>query len=283
MSLRSLMLCAALLAITPIVSAGNLAEVRKQIESSLSVSGQIRIDAAGNVLDYTLDQPEALPKGITDMIERLAPQWTFEPVELAGNTVSRSRMNLLFVASKLDDGNVRIELRSASFDAELPENERIAIGRRGRMPDYPDQLMAMDVHGTVYLKLQIGRDGKVMNIDATHVNLRTLGSESEMARWRRLFTQSCIKAVRGWTFTPPTAGEEANAPFWIGTLPVAFTLNRAERPQPGRWETYVPGPRKLVPWADSVGITADNSDALPPNQLHTSSGGRRLITPLGGG
>lgn len=280
MSFRSLLLCLALFAISPLAIGADLAEVRRQIESSLLVQGTIRIDAAGHVQGYTLDQPERVPKGIAAMIERMAPAWTFEPVALADGTVSRSRMSLLFVAKKQDDGKMRIELRSASFEAELPENERVTVARRNRSPEYPPYLAAREVGGIVYLALQIGRDGKVMNIEAAQVNLRTLGSEPEMSRWRSLFAAECIRAVRLWTFTPPTAGEAANAPYWFGTIVLDFTPDDRIKPPSRPWQTYLPGPTKPMPWANTAGLVADNTDALPPGGFHMAGNDRRLLSPL---
>jgi hypothetical protein len=283
--------CAATLALllgltpAPPVQAGKSQReaAQRQAESSLLVSGTIDISAEGKVLGYQLDNAANLPKGIVDMTARLAPQWTFQPIALPKSDRSRSPMSLLFVARKRDDGSYTVELRSASFETDVPENERVSIARRGRTPAYPDGLAAYGINGTVYLSVRIGRDGKVMDIDASHVNLRTIGSEKEMANWREQFRLASIKAVRGWTFTPPATGPEADAPYWVGTLPVVFTVLGYPVPKPGQWETYIPGPRKPIPWLDAVGVTAENSDALAPNRFHTPSSGRRLLTPLGEG
>lgn len=285
MSFRSLLLGAALLtfasiAVAPTASADSIAEARARIESSLTVTGTIRIDAGGHVLGYTLDQPEHVPKGIASMIERLAPTWTFEPVVLPANGITESRMSLLFVAKKRDEG-VHVALRSASFEADLPENERVTIARRGRLPVYPESMADISVSGTVHLVLQIGRDGKVMNIDASHVNLRTVGTEAEMEEWRREFAEASIRAVRGWTFAPPTGGEAADAPHWIGALVVEYTMDNHVRPDPTHWQTYVPGPKKVLPWVEGSGLLAGNSDALSPGGFHMAGRDRRLLTPLG--
>ncbi|GAA4804078.1 protein tonB [Lysobacter hankyongensis] len=283
MRLRTLLLLCLLPLVAFAASAADKRdEIRRQAESSLSVSGTIDITAEGKVVRHALDAPETLPKGIVDMTARLAPQWTFEPVQLPAGTVSRSKMSLLYVAKRLDNGDYRIELRSANFASDLPPEAGIRIARRGRMPAYPENLVERAINGTVYLVVQIGRDGKVMNIDATHVNLRTIGSEDEMAQWRDQLAQTSIKAIRGWTFEPPTTGPDVDAPHWFGTLPVAFTMMGQRMPKPGKWETYIPGPRRILPWQDSAGITADNADALAPNQLHTQGSDRRLLSPLGG-
>jgi hypothetical protein len=283
MRLRTLLLlCSLLTAAFATSAADKLDAVRRQAESSLIVTGTIDIAQDGTVVRHALDAEDKLPKGIVTMTARLAPQWTFEPVELPAGAISRSRMHLQYVAKRLDSGDYQLELRSASFTSDLPMEARMQIARRGRMPAYPDALLAGEINGTVYLMVQVGRDGKVMNIDATHVNLRTIGSEKDMSNWRDQFAQASIKAVRGWTFSPPTTGPDADAPHWVGMLPVSFNMGSNPVPRPGQWETYIPGPRRILPWQDSAGLTADNADALAPNQLHTPGGGRRLLTPLGG-
>ncbi len=255
----------------------------RMVESSLLISGHITISADGKVLSHRLDDAETLPEGIAALTAHLASKWTFEPVALGGAKASRSRMRLLYVARQQEDGKLTLELRSANFEEELPEEARITIARRVTMPQYPRALYSNGVYGTVYLKVQVGRDGKVMNIDASHVNLRTIGGENKMALWRNLLTSASIKAIREWTFQPPTTGPDAAAPHWIGTLPVSFTLEGAPEPQPGKWETYIPGPRKIIPWLDGKGLTADQTDALAPNQFHSAGNSRRLTSPLMGG
>jgi hypothetical protein len=257
--------------------------IRRQAESSLFVSGEIVIAADGTVLGHTLDEAHKLPKGIVDLTAKLASKWTFEPVPLADAQATRSRMSLLYVIKPLDDDRHTLELRSASFGADLPPEALLSVKRRGRMPAYPDNLAAQVVNATVFLQVQVGRDGKVMNIDASHVNLRTIGSEAEMAQWREQFSQASIKAVRGWTFRPPTTGPDVDAPHWTGTLPVMFTVIGSPEPRLGKWETYIPGPRKVIPWLDGKGLTAEQTDALAPNQFHSGGNQRRMTSPLMGG
>lgn len=257
--------------------------VRRQAESSLLVSGEIVIAADGKVLGHTLDGADKLPKGIVDLTAKLASKWTFEPVTLANAQATRSRMSLLYVVKPLDENRHTLELRSASFEADLPPEARISVARRGRMPAYPQALVANGIGATVYLHVQVGRDGKVMNIDASHVNLRAIGSEKNMALWRDAFAKLSIQALRGWTFKPPTTGPDVDAPYWTGTLPVMFIAEGVPEPQPGKWEAYIPGPRKIIPWLDGHGLTAEQTDALAPNQFHSGGNQRRMTSPLMGG
>lgn len=282
--MRRLLILCLLLVCSFAVSAGNgPGAVRKQIESALYVTGSIDITPAGDVVAHTLDQPEKLPKGIVDMAARLLPQWKFEPVALQDKAVSRSKMYLLFVGRKLDDGNYSVELRSATFSGINPE-ESVAIDPRGqKKPVYPIGLVDAGISGTVFLTLKIGRDGKVINIDASHVNLRVIGSESQMNQWRKALARNSIAVARQWTFLPPKSGPAADKPYWLGTLPFEYLIEGQEPPAYGKWRTYVAGPEALIPWENETLIAEGNTDALTPNTFHTAGSGRRLLTPLAGG
>jgi hypothetical protein len=279
---RLLMLCT-LLVCSFAISAAGPAVVRKQVESALHVTGTIDITPAGDVVAHALDQPEKLPKGIVDMAARLLPQWKFEPVALQENAISRSRMNLLFVGKKLDDGNYSVELRSATFSGTNPD-ESVGLAPKGRkLPNYPIGLVDAGISGTVFLIVKIGRDGKVIDVDASHVNLRVIGDESQMEQWRKALAKNSIAAARKWTFVPPTSGPEVDKPYWLGTLPFEYFIEGQEQPAYGKWQTYVAGPKAVLPWLDETLMAEGNTDALTPNNFHPAGSGRRLLTPLAGG
>ncbi len=279
---RLLFLCALLACSFPVFAGKGPGAARKQIESSLSVIGTIDITPDGKVIAHALDQPEKLPKGIVDVTARLVPQWTFEPVALKANAISRSKMYLLFVGKKRDDGGVSLELRSASFGSATGD-EGVSIAEGNRKLAYPMQLMRNGVSGSVFLQLKIGRDGKVTNIDASHVNLRVLGSEAEMKRWREIFVRSTIATVKDWRFVVPQSGPDAEAGYWFGTLPISFVFEGEKPGEYGHWETYVAGPKALIPWLQDSPLADGNTDALTPNDFHAAGSGRRLLTPLTGG
>lgn len=282
-SMRRLLMLCALLVCSFAVSAGNgPGAVRKQIESALYVTGTIDITPTGDVVAHALDQPEKLPKGIVDMAARLLPQWKFESVVLHDKAISRSKMSLLFVGRKLDDGNYSIELRSATFSGGNPD-ESVRLAPKGRrLPNYPIGLVDAGISGTVFLIVKIDRDGKVINVDVSHVNLRVIGNESQMDQWRRALAKSSIAAARKWTFVPPISGPEANKPYWFGTLPFEYFIEGHEPPAYGKWQTYVAGPRAVLPWLDETLMAEGNTDALTSNTFHPAGSGRRLLTPLSG-
>ncbi|NOT88188.1 MAG: protein tonB [Lysobacter sp.] len=280
---RLLILCLLLVCSFAVSAENGPGAVRKQIESALYVTGTIDITPAGDVVAHTLDQPEKLPRGIVDMAARLLPQWKFEPVALQDKALSRSKMSLLFVGRKLDDGRYSVELRSAVF-SDNQANESIRVDPRSRrLPIYPIGLADAEISGAVFLLVKIGRDGKVIDLDVSHVNLRVIGSESEMKQWRNMFARNSIAAAKRWTFITPTSGPDADKPFWIGTLPFDYSIKGQERPAYGQWQTYVAGPKAVIPWQDESLMADGNTDALTPNMFHAAGSGRRLLTPLAGG
>lgn len=256
--------------------------IRLQSEASLLVTGSVDIDANGKVVRYGLNHQDTLPPSIVAMVARLAPQWTFEPLALPENTLGRTKMSLRFVAKPQPSGDYLVELRAAHFNVDMPPERRVRIAERGTMPKYPRSLGAFRISGTVYVVVQIGRDGTVMNIDASQVDLNVYGDDKDMAQWREELAKASIQAIRTWRFAPPTEGEDAAAPYWVGTLPVAYSPFGQPQPRQNQWQTYLPGPRKPIPWKDPESVAADNSDALVPGEFHGAAGARRLRGPLAG-
>jgi hypothetical protein len=281
MRARFLSVLLGLLLIPVLAQAENSSTVRKQAEASLAVNGSIEISAAGDVLDYSIDQPDKLPAAIVALIERHVPGWKFEPVSLPeGATRSRSNMRLLFVAKRAENGDYIAAFDDASFWADASAQEQVAVQKRRKMPLYPKRLVGQKVSGTVYVVLKVGRDGKVMDIDASHVNLRTIGPAHAMEAWRENLARSSIDAIKHWTFTVPASGEIANDQHWFGVIPVSFDVGSKPNPVYGKWEAYIPGPRKAIPWRDPSLVAGD---ALIPNSFHQAGQGPRLRTPLAGG
>ncbi len=276
---RLLMLCA-------LLTCGSVAEAQylaqKQLESSLRVTGNIDITPAGDVVTHALDQPEKLPKGIVDVVARIAPQWKFEPVALQGNAVSHSKMSLLFVAKKLDNGELSVELRSTDF-APAENKDRLSLDRTNfNMPTYPLTLSRDGVTGTTYVVIKVGRDGSVLNAEVSQINLGIIGSQPQLQRWRNAFKRSALASASSWRFNVPAAGPETGKDHWVGTLPISYSFSAEPVPY-GQWETYVAGPRALIPWLDDKHMADRDPGALSPNTFHAAGEGRRLLTPLTGG
>jgi len=281
---RRLFMLLALLAASAAVDAASTAAVRKQVESSLSVTGSIDITPAGEVVAHTLDQPGKLPKGIVDMVARIAPQWKFEPVPLQGNAVSRSSMSLLFVAKKKEDGQLTVELRSTNFNNPSPEGRARLDKKTFRTPEYPfAALGGSGVSGIVYLAVRYDREGRILDIDAEQVNMRVIGSEAQLTQWRKALTRSCLAASKHWKIVVPAGDIPQGQDFTVGRIPVSFSMESMRETPYGQWEAYIPGPRANIPWLDNTSLAGSAPDALAPGAFYGAEDQRRLLTPLAGG
>lgn len=66
---------------------GNALAVRKQVELSMLLSGNIVVEKDGSVGSYTVDQREKIPPGVLQLLESNVPKWQFEPVLVDGQPV----------------------------------------------------------------------------------------------------------------------------------------------------------------------------------------------------
>ena len=128
--------------------------------------------------------------------------------------------------------------------------------------------------------VKIGRDGRVEDVVAEQVNLQVVASERAMQNWRDMLTDASVVAAKKWTFAPPVKGKDVDEPYWSARVPVEFIAPGSEQHIAGQWESYVPGPRALIPWRsgdDGVG-----ADAVASGGVHPIGRGPRLLTKLGG-
>lgn len=279
--LRVFLSMLALLVALPLAAGGPRA-VRKQAESSLRVTGFVVIGTDGTVQGHELDPKAPLTPTLVEFIGRSLDRWRFEPVKVNGEVVrARVPMSLRLVAKRSEDDKYNISIASTHFGSRTSFQATDWPQRLGmKPPQYPMGAMQVGGKGTAYLILQIGRDGKVMNVDAEQVNLRVAGSTNQMDQLRKQFAQAAIRAARDWTFTPPTTGKEADKDNWLVRVPVDFRFDDEKRVQPGEWETYIPGPRNMnMPWAQQQLKMAGNPDALPDNGVFPLEEGAKLLTP----
>lgn len=280
----------ALLVAAPLAQAASRAEIRKQIESSMLVRGQLDIDRSGNVTAVSIDPANKLPGGIATFVHDAIMAWKFEPVMRNGQPVpARAPVTVRLVAKKQDQDNYEVAIRNADFSGDGHDKSgRSVSSRKMTPPRYPEAAYKSGIAGDVYLLLKIGRQGQVEDVVAEQVNLRVLGNEAEMRRARQLLANASLDAARGWQFVPPTQGAGVDAPFWSVRVPVSFRLNSDSRTgnESGVWEAYIPGPRTPAPWRGK-GKEADFSpDALGGEggiYMADRSDLPQLRTPLQGG
>jgi hypothetical protein len=264
--------------------AGNARDARKQAESSLRMSGSLVIGVDGAVLSHELTQAAGLTPELAGFVDKAISAWRFEPVLVDGKPVNaKVPMSLRLVARPTDGGRFNVSIASTYFGnkGDLPATDSVR-SLELVPPIFPRNALAMGGKGTVYLVVQVGRDGKVMNADAEQVNLRVAGTERQMQTLRELFANTAVQGARRWSFQPPTTGKEVNEPYWVVRVPVDFRIDGERRPQPGQWETIIPGPYLGVPWAAKNLRTTGSPDALPEQGVYPLHQGAILLTPLSG-
>lgn len=246
--LGAMLLGGALLAGVGAAFAGGRSDVRSQVEASLLVQGTIDIDTQGQVTGYQLTEQASLPPPLLAIVDRRIREWRFEPVVVDGKAVgARSPMQVRLV-TKRDGDRFLFRIAGASFgttrgEGEVPSANGTLVG-----PRYSEYAYTSNVGGTVYLVVRIGRDGSVEDAVAEQVNLRSLGSEREMARFREILADSAVTAARKWKFVYPVRGEWADAPFVAVRIAVEFLARDMPSERAGKWLPYVPGPRQAVSW-----------------------------------
>lgn len=263
--------------------AGTDAVTRRQIESSMLVLGTLSVDATGAVTSYTLDQRDKLPPPVVTLLDRTLPQFRFRPVEHDGKAQAvQAKMSLRMVVNQVDPTHVALRLSSAHFtETDPPLTERGTIEHRTGM-HYPYEALREGVAGTVYVAVRFDRSGQVLDADARQVDLKFTDSEAKMKYWRDVLARPAVAAIRRFTFHPPTTGPHAGDATFTGILPVAFLFDGMHLPKYGEWDTYVPGPKRDIPWLHEDAQTAAGNEAVPDGEFAMTGGGLELLTPLGG-
>ncbi|MET0331162.1 MAG: energy transducer TonB [Dyella sp.] len=256
--------------------------VRKRVESSMLLTGSIVIAPEGTVRSFQIDHTDKVPAPVLELLQKNVPQWTFEPVQQDGQPVNaRATMDVRVVANQLADGNYALSIRGVHFGDDAP-GENVSSKTRVS-PRYPVEAVSARVPGTVYLLLQVGRQGQVEGAIAEQVNLEAVGSDQEMARFRKVLADASLSAARRWTFNPPSTGRRVQADHWFVRVPVQFNLSGPglhSRAGYGQWQTYVPGPRQVAPWAQESKLAEGSVDALPADGIAPAQSSLHLLTPL---
>lgn len=279
--------CVALCLLLPPAVAKNARAVRKTVEHSVLLKGNISVDARGRVVDASLDEPARIPPGVAPFVLDRVSRWEFEPArDEAGQPVpATAPMNLRVVASRAEGGGHVLSIRSASFQAYDPDDLTQLAYRKMIAPSYPKDAVRVRVEGDVYVVVKVGRDGQVEDASVRQVNLHVVGSERSMDRMRTMLASTSVKTIRQWTFRTPTEGALADRPCWYAVVPIAFRLGTPDGVDPGSdpfaWTAYVPGPVQPIPWADGSADTPQSPDALPGRGVYTDrADGLRLLTAL---
>lgn len=271
-------------AVLPPAAAQTQAEVRKSAEGSMVLTGQIKIGLEGEVEGFTLDQREKVPADMAEFVDRSVTTWRFEPIVRDGKPVhARTQVAIRLLAQPGENGNDRVTLDAATFGGyDQGSTEQVTSVTLPR-PVFPRVGLELGGSGDVMLLVQVGRDGKVMDVIAEQVNLRVVGDERRMQKLREAFARQSVNTARRWTFRAPTTGDAVGEPFWTVRVPVSFDFNEVNRAY-GKWNVYIPGPRAKASWRTGEQREADLAGLLPAGGVYMAdvSNGPRLLTPLGG-
>lgn len=262
----------------PLQAAANITEVRESIEASMLVAGTIEVDPQGQVAGFEIDRRDEIQAHALELVDKVVPGWRFEPTMVDGEPAwVRTPMRLRLVARKVpgSEGAVELRIASASFGAHSELN-----GGRLSPPSYPMDAIKRGASGSVYLVLQVDREGRVQDVVSEQVNLRYVASEREMERLRRMFALAAERAAKRWRLVTPD-DLPPDEPFWSARIPVDFAISHHGTAPYGAWSSYVPGPRQQAAWLEEE---APGGDAYLAGGVYPVgiASGLKLITPLGG-
>lgn len=246
------------------------------------VTGWIEISPDGSVHGYALDHQDKLPPPVVNVARDTIATWKFRPVLVDGKPVlAKTKMNLRVVGSPLGNGLYKVRVHGETF-GDGKSSEWVSYRER-KPPGYPVAALKLSVEATVYLALEVGRDGHVQQAIAQQVNLRDIGTERDMKILRKIFAAVCVETARKWTFEPPTTGPDANGDHWTVRVPVNFTINGIGSGRGyGEWDAYVPGPITPVPWEQDRIVEGANTDALPDGSAFAPDERFVLLSAHGG-
>ena len=255
--------------------------VKDRVESSMLVTGTIQVDPQGRVDQFAIDRREAVPEGVSQLLDRAVPGWTFEPWMREGRAVAvETSMRVRITANRGTGDGIVVRIAGASFGGwskvdHLPHEAN-------EPPVFPRGAARAGVTGTVYLLGRVGLDGTMQEVIAEQVDLRAVGSSRQMERLREQFERASIRAAMKWTYDVPGEVLASGEPYWSVRIPVDFETRDRHRPGYGEWDTYIPGPRQVARWMEDAKDGSPDVASLPAGRLYRVGDGLRLLTQLEG-
>jgi hypothetical protein len=169
-------------------SAESLDAIRQRAEASMLVTGSVEITPDGSVKDYSIDHLDMLPKPVVQLIRNNMPLWKFR-FDSPQTAAVTAKMSLRLLAKHVDNTHDSLSISGAQFEqghqipGEWTSRNTIVL------PHYPTLELASHASGTVYVAMQIGRDGHVMKAVAQQVNLSVYAGDSDMKVFRDDFAR----------------------------------------------------------------------------------------------
>ncbi len=261
------------------------------------ITGTITVNPQGGVESYSVYQPDKLPQGVRELVQRDVPQLQFVPIMQDGKAVSAmAGMSFRIVADQIDPKHMLVRFAGATFGCAARRARRLLPGAcpadttvsyiKRTPPMYPMIAARAQVGGKVFLVVQIGRDGQVTQAAVRQVDLYRL--TDNQAFFRKMLADASLRAARKWRFSIPTTGVDAAKDRWVVTIPVNYMMRGSyagtEGREYGHWNIYLPGPVEHIPWASAnTQHGSGNADAIAGNAPFVRDPRFVLKTPLSNG
>ncbi len=272
------------------VPAARYDAVRKQVEASMQVTGEVVIAPDGSVKSYTLDRAEALAPEARAVLEKSVPDWELQVKRADGRPLQSPvavKMSVQLVARPTGvDDQLRVTIGGTAFwDPKAP----VQVQHKQELtpPTYPEIAWRAGMSGIVYVVLRLNPDGTVAEAHAERVDMTVLADERHLRKFREVFAKTSLRTAKKWTFS--ISPEQLAKPGPIGVrVPVEFAL-AGSKPTPnaeyGQWKAYVPGPYAPIPWLNQTaeGDGADSGiGAMVPGQVYSMDASIKLRGPATG-
>ncbi|ULU26808.1 energy transducer TonB [Dyella terrae] len=266
---RLVVLLGALLLMSNAFASATEEVAKKQIESSMLVSGTVEINPDGSVRAYAIDQAKSLGPALNEFIRQAVMTWKFR-IDTKEPVIAKAKMTLRLVAKSVDEKHDTLTIGSSSIgESDEAPSDSISWDRR-LAPTYPKAAMDSGLTGVVYVLVMVDKDGTVKNAAVEQVNLTSYQPGWRTDVMRKILADAALKPTSRWTFHVPTTGKQVSAPYWLARVPVAFTSFGDSRREPfGQWQTYLRGPRQSISWVDNPSLLASNPDTVPDGAVKT--------------
>lgn len=285
---RRILLFALALCIFPVL-AGRYEAMRKQVEASMLVTGELVVAPDGAVKSYTLDHADALPPETRELLAEVVPRWELDVAKADGSPLQSPaavKMSVQLLARSIAgvDDQFRVTIQDTAFwDPKAP----VQVEVKGRLtpPEYPLLAAQVGISGIVYVVLRLNPDGTVAETHVEQVDMTVLSDEKTLRKFSKMLAETAVRTAKRWTFK--IAPERLAKPEPVGVrVPVVFQMaDAAPKEGYGRWRAYVPGPYTPVPWLHRTaneGNVEGGIGAMVPGQIYSMDASIKLRAPPAG-
>jgi hypothetical protein len=239
--------------------------MRKRVEASMLVTGELVVAPDGTVKSYALDHADELPPEARNLLAEVVPNWELDVAKADGTplqspTTLKVSVQLLARPIAGVDDKLRVTIKDTYFwDPKAP----VQVETEGTLtpPEYPLSAARSGISGIVYVLVRLNSDGTVAQTHVERVDMTVVSDEKTLHKFSKVLAGAAVGAAKQWTFNIAPARLAKPEPVAV-RVPVVFTMVDKIPPDAkakyGRWQAYVPGQYTPVPWLHD---TADGSDA----------------------